>query len=48
MEVINGERGDLSRDEDNERGEEEEHSMGDEVVVAELHILEFDGLLEIG
>lgn len=47
VEVLEGECGDLGCDKQDERGEEEDHSMGDEVVVAELHVLEFDGLFEI-
>lgn len=46
-EILAGEGGDLSSDEEEERGEEEVHSVRDEVMVTELDVLELHGFFEI-
>ncbi|CAA7397161.1 unnamed protein product [Spirodela intermedia] len=48
VEIIRGEGGEL-RDDDADQGDQHEvHPVGDKVVVPQLHILQFDGLLEVG
>ena len=47
-EIFGRESGQLGGDGDQDGHEHEEHSVGYEIVVPELHVLEFDGLFEVG
>jgi len=47
IEVLEGEGGELSSNQHHKGGKAEVHSMSDEVMVTEFHILQLDRFLEI-
>lgn len=46
--ILDREGRELRCDDEKKRREKEEHGVGNDIMVSKLHILQFDGFLEIG